>query len=360
MSSALQSLVRCGTKLYLDSVHPDEVDKNLAWGAVGATSNPAIISAIVDQGGMNDAIESLLGDSKHQYDDEAIAWELTDRLVRDAQKKFQHIHQASGGNAGWVSFELEPLLEDPTGISGDGTAMSDSERAKAYIELGQRWAAGHSNRMIKVPATDAGIMALEELAAAGVTLNVTLIFTADQYRRARNAVWRGAQRLNSTDRFKSVYSIFVSRIDVYTQQHLPDLSTAAQGMVGILNAKRIWAENHAFWSDKGLKLQQELIFASTGVKDPSLPAWKYVKALAGSDIQTNPPETNEAIATSDVEFSRAVDQMPNQAIQDEIDAAVNVDHLQQTLMAEGVAKFVKPQRALLEVVRKQRQAIATS
>lgn len=360
MSSALQSLVQCDTKLYLDSVHPDEVDKNLAWGAVGATSNPAIISAIVDQGGMDEVIQSLLGDTDHQYDDEAIAWELTDRLVRDAQKKFQHIHQSTAGNAGWVSFELEPLLEDPKGKSGDGAAMSDSERAAAYIELGKRWAAGHTNRMIKVPATDAGIMALEELAAAGITLNVTLIFTADQYRRARNAVWRGAQRLANTDQFKSVYSIFVSRIDVYTQQHLPNLSRDAQGMVGILNAKRIWAENQEFWSDKGLKLEQELIFASTGVKDPKLPAWKYVQALAGSDIQTNPPETNEAIAQSDVRFTRTVDQMPSKSIQDEIDAAVDVDHLHKTLMAEGVAKFVKPQRALLEVVRKQRESITAS
>lgn len=360
MTSALQSLVQCGTKLYLDSVHPDEVDKNLAWGAVGATSNPAIISAIVDQGGMNDVIESLLSDAEHQHDDEAIAWEVTDRLVRAAQAKFQPIHQSTDGNAGWVSFELEPLLEDPKGLSGDGTALSDSERAAAYIKLGKRWAAGHTNRMIKVPATEAGIMALEELAAAGITLNVTLIFTADQYRRARNAVWRGAQRLPNTDRFKSVYSIFVSRIDVYTQQHLPNLSPDAQGMVGILNAKRIWAENNQFWSDKGLKLEQELIFASTGVKDPSLPAWKYVEALAGSDIQTNPPETNQAVADSDVTFSRTVDQMPSQTIQDEIDSAVDVDHLHQTLMSEGVAKFVKPQRALLEVVRKQRRSIATS
>jgi len=360
MSVALQSLVQCGTKLYLDSVHPDEVGKNLAWGAVGATSNPAIISAIVDQGGMNDVIETLLNDLNNPYDDEAIAWELTDRLVRDAQKKFQPIHQSTGGNAGWVSFELEPLLEDPKGKSGDGTAMSDVDRTAAYIELGKRWAAGHTNRMIKVPATEAGIGSLEELAAAGITLNVTLIFTADQYRRARNAIWRGAQRLASTDRFKSVYSIFVSRIDVYTQQHLPNLSPAAQGMVGILNAKRIWAENRKFWSDKGLKLDQELIFASTGVKDPSLPAWKYVEALAGSDIQTNPPETNEAIATSDKRFSPALEQMPSQTVQDEIDAAVDVDHLHRTLMTEGIAKFAKPQRALLEVVRKQRQAICTS
>lgn len=360
MFQAIQSLVQAGTKLYLDSVHPAEVDKNIAWGAVGATSNPAIISSIVAQGEMDDAIEALLHDPNRSFDDAAIAWELTDRLVRDAQQKFRSVHESTAGNAGWVSFELEPLLEDPLGVAGDGAPLTDAQRASQYIELGKRWAAGHANRMIKVPATQAGILALEELAAAGVTLNVTLIFTADQYRQARNAVWRGAQRLANKETFKSVYSIFVSRIDVYTQQHLPNLSTQSQGMVGILNAKRIWAENHAFWQDKGLKLQQELIFASTGVKDPSLPAWKYVEALAGSDIQTNPPETNDAIASSNMTFLRQVDRMPSQSVQDEIDAALDIDHMHRTLMDEGIAKFVKPQRALLDVVRKQRQRVAAS
>ncbi len=354
-SASLQSLIDSGTKLYLDSVLPGEVDKNLAWGAVGATSNPAIISAIVETGETDQAIAQLLSGDGASRSESEIAWELTDQLVSDAQQKFLAIHQQTGGNAGWVSFELEPLLEDPQGVAGDGQPLSDAERAAQYIELGKRWAAGHTNRMIKVPATEAGILALEELAAAGVTLNVTLIFTLDQYRRARNAVWKGAKRRSSLDQFKSVYSVFVSRIDVYTQQHVPTLSADAQGMVGILNAQRVWADNQAFWADKGLPLQQEMIFASTGVKDPGLPAWKYVAALAGSDIQTNPPETNEAVAASDERFTRRVDHFPSEAIQQEIDSQVDFDHLHQTLMAEGVAKFVKPQRALLDVVRKQAQ-----
>lgn len=356
--ASLQSLIQSGTKLYLDSVLPAEVDKNLRWGAVGATSNPAIIAAIVEQGEMDSAIAQLVADPQASSSPSDIAWELTDRLVRDAQQKFLPIHQQTGGNAGWVSFELEPLLEDPQGIAGDGQPLSDSERAAQYVELGKRWAAGHTNRMIKVPATDAGILALEELAAAGVTLNVTLIFTIDQYRRARNAVWKGAQRLSNRDQFKSVYSVFVSRIDVYTQQHVATLSADAQGTVGVLNAQRVWQDNQAFWADKGLPLEQEVIFASTGVKDASLPPWKYVAALAGSDIQTNPPETNEAVANSDQRFTRQVDQLPSEAIQQEIDSQVDFDHLHRTLMSEGVAKFVKPQRALLDVVRKQAERAA--
>ena len=179
MADAIRSLIATGTKLYLDSVQPSEIDQNLDWGAVGATSNPAIISGIVKAGGLDDRIESLLVAG---HDDESVAWALTDALVSHAESKFEGVHGKSNGNTGWISFELDPLIEDPE------LGLSDSDRTQRYVELGKRWMAGHSNRMIKVPATDAGLGALEELAAAGVTLNVTLIFTEDQYNRAREAV----------------------------------------------------------------------------------------------------------------------------------------------------------------------------
>ena len=131
MSNPLQSLVDTGTKLYLDSVEPSLVDQNLAWGAVGATSNPAIISSIVKAGGLDATIEKLIADG---HDDEAVAWALTDNLVSDAEKKFLPIYEKTSGNAGWVSFELDPLLEDPD------LAMTNQQRVDAYIELGKKWA----------------------------------------------------------------------------------------------------------------------------------------------------------------------------------------------------------------------------
>ena len=90
----------------------------------------------------------------------------------------------------------------------------------------------------------------------------------------------------------------------------PDLSPAAQGQVGIVNAKRIWQLNQQFWADKKLQLKQEMIFASTGTKKPGDPPWKYVEAFAGSDIETNPPATNEAVQASGRTFTRQVDQLP--------------------------------------------------
>src|SRR5690606_21514497 len=159
--------------------------------------------------------------------------------------------------------------------------LSIEERIERYIELGKQWTKvavdrGEPNRMIKVPATPAGLGALEELAAAGVALNVTLIFSSRQYQAARDAVWRGAQRRKDLNTFKSVYSIFVSRLDVYTEKAVPSLSPAAQGMVGIVNAKRIWRENRDFWAKHKTPLQQEMIFASTGTKKPEDAPWKYV------------------------------------------------------------------------------------
>ncbi len=348
MSKALQSLIETGTKLYLDSVEPKELEKNLVYGAVGATSNPAIISKIVKSGDLDETLERLLGEGK---DDAAISWDLADHLVQHAQDRFASIWESSQGNAGFVSFELDPLLEDPE------LGLSDAERTKQYIALGKQWSQGHRNRMVKVPATPAGIAALEPLAAAGVTLNTTLIFTLDQYRAARDAVWRGAQQLDRLDDFKSVYSIFISRIDVYTKEHVSELSEAAQGEVGILNSKRAWQENVEFWKDKPTRLEQEMIFASTGTKNPEDPPWKYVQALAGSDIQTNPPETNEAVAESDLTFDRQVDQLPRPAVQEEIDAKVDIDAMHRVLMEEGVEKFAKPQKALIELIAEKRKAL---
>ena len=158
--------------------------------------------------------------------------------------------------------------------------------------------------------------------------------------------------------FKSVYSIFISRIDVYTEKQVSQLSPEAQGQVGILNAKRVWADNQQFWSDKALKLEQELIFASTGTKNPADKPWKYVEALAGSDIQTNPPETNAAVAESGLEFTRKVDQLPPTEVQQEIDAKVDVAAMHSFLMEEGVDKFIQPQRALLELIAEKRKELS--
>lgn len=345
MPRGLASLIACGTKLWLDSVDPELVRINHAAGATGATSNPVIISDLIKTGRFDHRIAELVAAG---HDDDTIAWTLTDELVQTAQGVFHDVWASSRANDGWVSFELDPLLEDP------GNGLTDDERVARYVALGRQWSANQPNRMIKVPATPSGIRALEPLAAAGVPLNVTLIFTLRQYEAARDAVWRGAQQRPSLDSFKSVYSVFVSRIDVYTEKHVPQLSPAAHGMLAIVNAKRAWAANRDFWAAHPTPLEQEIVFASTGVKQAGVDPCRYVEALAGDDIQTNPPATNEAADDPQRTFTRQVDVMPPAEVLAELDAKVDMPKLEDVLMAEGIEKFVAPQRALLSLIAAKR------
>ena len=168
-----------------------------------------------------------------------------------------------------------------------------------------------------------------------------------------------AQRAGNLSHFKSVYSIFVSRLDVYTEKAVPQLSPAAQGQVGIVNAKRIWAENKRFWGEHKTPLQQEMIFASTGTKKKEDPAWKYVEAFAGSDIETNPPATNDAVEKSGRQITSHINELPPKAVLDEIDRLVDMQKLETTLMSEGLSKFADPQKALLELIGEKRSALAS-
>jgi transaldolase len=349
---SLKSLIATGTKVWSDSVEPKVIARARPQGITGATSNPIIIADIIKGGGFDDEISKLIDQG---LDDSSIAWSLNDRLVGDAQQVFLPVWEQTRGNDGYVSFELDPLLEDAA------SPIPHGERVRRYIELGKKWSANHKNRMIKVPATDAGLDALEPLAAEGITLNVTLCFSERQYKLARDAVWRGVQRSKGgLDRFKSVYSIFVSRVDVYTEKNVKDLGKPAQGLVGIVNAKQMWRMNQEFWKDKKLSLQQEIIFASTGKKLDWQAEDYYVEALAGSDIQTNPPATNDAVDRLNKQYTRKVDQLPPKEVLDEIARKVDVTKMEKALMEEGVKKFADPQKALEKLIGERRASLAAA
>ena len=341
MSDSLRSLINSGTKLWLDSVDPDLVLESLEQGVTGATSNPIIIADIIQSGRFDQQIRELKSRGLSTSD---VAWKITDHMVSEAEKRFQPVFQAAAGEDGYVSFEVDPLLEDVD------QEMNSQQRAERYVELAKKWSQGHTNRLIKIPATEAGLMALPSVVAAGVNVNITLIFSLRQHAQAVEAVWQGLRERKDNQSFKSVFSIFVSRLDVYTEKHNSDLSAESQGLTGIVNAKRVWVANNEFWNKHPQRLKQEIVFASTGTKKPSDAPWKYVEALAGSDIQTNPPGTNHAVRESDQVFTRQIDQWPDRILLDEIDGKVNFDHLEQTLMAEGLAKFAEPQKQLLALI----------
>jgi transaldolase len=343
-NQSIQSLIKSGTKLWLDSVDPDLVASNVKMGVSGATSNPIIIADLIKSGRFDKSIHEF---TRAGFDAETVAWKVTDLLVADAESVFKPIFDKTKGDDGYVSFELDPLLED------HANTLSVPERARRYVELAKSWSNGHPNRMIKVPATPGGLAALEDITAAGIPLNVTLIFSERQYKTARDAVWRGAQKLKTLDQLKSVYSIFVSRIDVYTAAKYPSLSADAQGLAGILNAQLLWQENQKFWAGHKTPLKQEIIFASTGTKNPSDKPWKYVAALAGSDIQTNPPATNDAVAKSNETFTGKISQLPAKPIVDELVNKIDWIKLEEDLMRDGLAKFADPHKALIDLVSKK-------
>src|SRR5437868_1547187 len=154
MTNPMQSLIATGTKVWLDSVDPDEVARNRAWGITGATSNPIIIADLIETGKFDEQMTAMI---RKGLDDEGIAWAMTDILVRNAQDAFSPAWEKAHGNDGYVSFELDSLIEDPE------RNLPTAQRTKLYIELGKKWSAGHRNRMIKVPNTPGGLGALEEL-----------------------------------------------------------------------------------------------------------------------------------------------------------------------------------------------------
>src|SRR3954462_7338686 len=106
---ALKSLIDSGTKVWLDSIDPELVKQNYDWGATGATSNPIIIADLIKTGRFDEEIQEMLDEGK---DDKTIAWEMTDHLVHEAQDIFWPVWESTKGNDGYVSFELDPLLED--------------------------------------------------------------------------------------------------------------------------------------------------------------------------------------------------------------------------------------------------------
>src|SRR5262245_51940477 len=108
--ASIQSLLQSGTKLWLDSIDPELVSINRAWGATGATSNPIIVADLLKSGRFDSELRLLLA---QRLDDESIAWQMTDRLVRQAQDVFLPVWQQTRANDGYVSFEVDPLLEDP-------------------------------------------------------------------------------------------------------------------------------------------------------------------------------------------------------------------------------------------------------
>jgi transaldolase len=346
---ATQQLHELGQSLWLDNItramlsdgklkrYIDELS------VTGLTSNPTIFdnairkSTTYDDGIRQKVTRGLSG--------EALFFELALEDLTQAADLFAAIHKQTGGVDGWVSLEVSPLL-----------AYDADSTVKAAKDLHGR--AKRPNLFIKIPGTREGLPAIEESIFAGVPINVTLLFSREQYLAAADAYMKGIERRIKAGldaKITSVASVFISRWDKAVMGKTPE---PLRDKLGIAIAKRTYkAYRDLLASERWQKLAaagarpQRLLFASTGTKDPKASDVLYVESLEAPDtINTVPEETLQAFA----EHGTAAGELPvdggdAEAVLAEFKkAGVDIDALAATLQKEGAESFDKSWNELME------------
>ncbi|TMB50813.1 MAG: transaldolase [Deltaproteobacteria bacterium] len=348
---ATQRLHDAGQSLWLDNITRGILSNGTLaryvreFSITGLTSNPTIFDhAIRNSADYDAAIRALTAAGKAG---EELFFELALEDLRQAADLFRPAHDLTNRVDGWVSLELSPTLAYDT--AGSVAA------AKALHARGAR-----PNLFIKIPGTREGVPAIEESIFAGVPINVTLLFSREQYVAAAEAYIRGVERrvaAGLNPYVPSVASLFVSRWDVAVAGKVP---AALHEQLGIAIAKRTYkAYRDLLASDRWLRLlnfgarSQRLLWASTGTKDPKAPDVLYVKALAAPHtVNTMPEKTLLGLA----DHGEIGPMLPHDGGDAEEvlarfrQAGVDVDALAEQLQREGAAAFVKSWEDLLACV----------
>ncbi|WP_025915452.1 transaldolase [Herminiimonas sp. CN] len=293
--NAIEDLHELGQSLWLDNITRELLSSGTLqrylrdFAITGLTSNPTIFDKAIRNTYFYDA--AILAKAAEEKSGEALFFELALEDLTRAADLFLPIHTATRGVDGWVSLEVSPLLAN----DAIGTVR---EAARLHAR------AQRVNLFIKIPGTSAGLIAIEESIFAGVPVNVTLLFSREQYLAAADAYMRGIERriaAGLNPKVGSVASIFVSRWDVAVKDAVP---VALRNQLGIAIARRAYrAYRKLLVSPRWRKLteagagEQRLLWASTGTKDPLAPDTLYLQALAAPDtINTIPEKTLLAFA----------------------------------------------------------------
>jgi transaldolase len=315
------------------------------FSVTGLTSNPTIFDhAIKNSGDYDDAIKTKLAEGKSG---EKLFFELALEDLTQAADLFRPVYDRTSGVDGWVSLEVSPLLAHDT--------KSTIAEAKALHAQARR-----PNVFIKIPGTPEGLPAIEEAIFAGVPINVTLLFSDDQYLAAANAFMRGIERrieAGLKPDVSSVASIFISRWDVAVTGKVPK---ALNDRLGIAVAKRAYKAylallNSPQWMrayNAGAR-PQRLLWASTGTKDPEASDVLYVKSLAAPfTVNTMPEGTLKALADhGDVGATLPADGGNSEPeLARFADAKIDVHALAKQLQDEGAKSFVKSWNELMGVI----------
>ena len=371
----LWQLVELGQSPWLDYIRRDilrngELERMIGEYALrGVTSNPTIFEgAIGDSDDYDEALEAMAGQGKNPSEAfETIAVED----IQSAADLFRGIYDESGRTDGFVSLEVSPELADDT----EGT-LEEARRLWHKVD--------RPNVMIKVPGTDAGVPAVEQLLFEGVNVNITLLFSLEGYERVMEAYLRALERRREAgepvDSVASVASFFVSRVDSAVDDELEkQLEQATDteqqerirsllGRAAIANAKLAYqrfekvfsAERFAALRESGARVQRPL-WASTSTKNPEYRDVRYVEELIGPDtVNTMPLKTLDAFADHG-EVRRTVDDQVDEAraqLAALEEVGIDMDRITDKLQEEGVEKFAKSYRELIETVERKLSQVA--
>jgi transaldolase len=348
-ANGLTQLRNLGQSLWLDQISRELIDDGTLdryirdYGITGLTSNPTIFDAAIGGGSAYDADIARL--ARIGKSGEAIFLDVEIADLRRAADLFRAAHEASRGADGWVSLELSPMLATDT----KGSIVA-AERI--YRE------AGRQNLFIKIPGTAQGVPAIEESIFRGVPINVTLLFSRDQYLASAEAYLRGIERrlaAGRDSRVASVASLFVSRWDKAVEKTAP---AGLRNELGIAIAQQTYRAYRELLDSprwRTLKqagaMPQTLLWASTGTKDPAAPDTLYAEALAAPDtINTLPEKTLKAMADHG-KAERVMDSNGGDAEKKLAEfgaAGIDVDAIAEQLQVEGATAFVKSWNGLMQ------------
>jgi transaldolase len=343
-----QALHALGQSLWIDSISREMLDDGTLaryvreFSITGLTSNPTLFEHAIGHGQAYD--EQIAALARRGRSGEALFVELALQDLGRAADLLRPVHDATGGVDGWASLEVSPLLVDDARGTIDAAARLHA-------------AAGKPNLYIKIPGTAAGVEAIEASIFAGVPINVTLLFSREQYLAAAGAYLRAIERRLAAGldpRIESVASLFVSRWDVAVHDQV---APAWRNRLGIAIAKQTYrAYRELLASERWRRLAaagarpQRMLWASTGTKDPAAPDTLYVEALAApGTVDTMPDKTLLAYA----EHGQApVAMAPDGGDADALIAefgrqGIDAVALAARLQEEGAAAFTKSWNALL-------------
>jgi transaldolase/glucose-6-phosphate isomerase len=368
----IQSVCELGQSLWLDYIRRDliesgELEQRIKAGEIrGVTSNPTIFEQAIADSDLYTAALRPLAQAKWKAEEIFDALSVED--IRAAAGVFLPLYEETNGRDGFVSIEVNPRFAD--------------NASRTLVEARRLWkAVNRPNVMIKIPATQAGISAIEQAIAEGINVNVTLIFSLDRYAEVMEAYVRGLEIRQeegaSLDHVASVASFFVSRVDTAVDALLEAIvreggenaerASALLGKAAISSAKIAYVQFKAAFSGerferlamRGAHVQRPL-WASTSTKNPAYPDTYYVDNLIGPDtVNTLPPKTLESfqdhgVAELTLERGLSVARAQLEALKS---INVSMESVTQQLEREGVAKFARSYISLLKTLRTRARAV---